>query len=200
MLIASQRATPETLREILGDIRAADLRATQIIQRHRSMLRSHQFETKPIDILAVVREGIALVAHDTKSKGIEVDAELPPDPCFVVGDPVLLQQVVVNLVMNAMDAMAETPPERRRITFRNEVTSGNVEVSIRDAGIGVPESVDGKLFEPFVTTKPDGMGIGLTISRTIIEAHGGRVAARNNPEGGATFTVELPCAEISVVS
>jgi signal transduction histidine kinase len=200
MLVASNRATPETLREILGDIHKADLRATQIIDRHRAMLRNRQLDTKPIDIHAIVRESVALMAHDTKSKHIHVDVRLPPDPCFVVGDPVLLQQVVVNLVMNAMDAMAETPPERRRITVQNEVTQGHVEVSVRDAGTGLPASVDGKLFEPFVTTKTNGTGIGLAITSTIIEAHRGRITARNNPDGGATFAVTLRIAESSALS
>jgi signal transduction histidine kinase len=200
MLVASKRATPETLCEILGDIRTANLRATQIIERHRTMLRNREFETRPIDIHAVVRESVALIAHDTTSRQIHVDVELPPDPCFVVGDPVLLQQVVVNLVMNAMDAMSETPPAQRRITVQNEVRSSNVEVSVRDAGTGLPASFDGKLFAPFVTTKTNGMGIGLTIARTIIEAHRGTIAAHNNPEGGATFTVMLPCAETLAIS
>ena len=198
MLIASQRATPEKLREILADIRAADLRATQIIERHRTMLRSGQLDKKAIDIHAVVRDSVALVADSIRSKQIQVDVELPPGPCFVVGDSVLLQQVVVNLMMNAMDAVAETPAERRCITVQNRITSGNVELSVRDAGTGLPTSVDGNLFEPFVTTKTNGMGIGLTIAHTIVEAHGGRIAARNNPEGGATFTVSLPCAEAPV--
>ena len=200
MLIASQRATPETLREILVDIRKADLRATQIIERHRTMLRRRQLDAKPVDIHAVVRESVAIIAHDTKSKRIQVDVELPPDPCFVDGDPVLLQQVVVNLVINAIDAMAETPPERRRITVHSEVTSANVEVSVRDAGTGLPQGFDGTLFEPFVTTKTNGMGIGLTIARAIIEAHRGRIAALNNPDGGATFTVMLPYTETPVTA
>jgi signal transduction histidine kinase len=195
MLVASSRATPEKLREILGDIRTADLRASHIIERHRTMLRAHQIETKPIDIRVVVGESLALVAHDTESKQIHVEVGLAPDPCFVAGDSVLLQQVVVNLLMNAMDAMTVTPPERRRITVQSTVTSGSVEVSVRDAGTGLPASVDGKLFEPFVTTKTNGIGIGLTIAQTIVEAHRGRIAACNNPDGGATFAIVLPCAD-----
>jgi PAS domain S-box-containing protein len=200
MLIASNRAKPETLLEILADIRKADTRATEIIERHRTMLRSRQLDPRPVDIHAIVRESVALVAHDTKSKHVQVDVDLPLDPCFVAGDPVLLQQVVVNLLMNAIDAMADTPTERRRILVQSDTASGNVEVAVRDAGTGLPASVDGKLFEPFVTTKTNGMGIGLNIARTIIEAHRGTIAARNNPEGGATFTVVLRRAETPVMS
>ena len=193
MLVTSNRATPEMLREILSDIRTADVRASQIVERHRTMLRNRQLDTRPIDIHAVVRESVALVAHDTRTRQVQVDVELPSEPCVVTGDQVLLQQVLVNLMMNAMDAMADTPPDRRRLTVRNEVAGDVVNVSVRDAGRGLPANVNGQLFEPFVTTKSDGIGIGLTIARTIVEAHRGRMAASNNPEGGATFTVTLPC-------
>jgi signal transduction histidine kinase len=198
MLVASGRATPETLRAILADIQTADLRATQIIERHRTMLRAHQLDRKPIDVHAVVRESVALIADHTKAKQVQVDIGLPPDPCIVVGDPVLLQQIVINLMMNAMDAMAEIPAERRRITVHSDVTPGSVEVSVRDTGTGLPASLDGKLFEAFVTTKTNGLGIGLTIARTIVEVHSGRIDAHNNIDGGATFTVTLPCNEIPV--
>jgi len=110
---------------------------------------------------------------------------------------VLLQQVLVNLIVNAMDAMAETPPDLRRLRIDSEVNADTVQISVRDAGTGLPANVDGRLFEPFVTTKSSGIGIGLTIARSIVEAHRGRMAAHNNAEGGATFTVTLPCNETS---
>ena len=200
MLVTSNRATPEMLREILSDIRTADVRASMIVERHRTMLRNRQLDTKPIDIHSVVRESVALVAHDARARQVQVDVELPPAPCVVTGDQVLLQQVLVNLMMNAMDAMADTPPDRRRLRVYNEVTRDAVNVLVRDAGRGLPASVNGQLFEPFVTTKTDGIGIGLTIARTIVEAHRGRMAAINNPEGGATFTVTLPCNETSALA
>jgi two-component system, LuxR family, sensor kinase FixL len=108
---------------------------------------------------------------------------------------VLLQQVLVNLLMNATDAMAETPPARRRVTISTEVKAAEVEVSVRDTGTGLPAQIDGTLFTPFATTKAHGLGIGLTITRTIVETHGGTIDARNNPEGGATFTVTLRRSE-----
>ena len=97
----------------------------------------------------------------------------------------------MNLLMNAMDAMAETPPTRRRVTISTEVRAADVGVSVRDAGTGLPAQINGTLFTPFVTTKAHGLGIGLTITQTIVNAHGGTIDARNNPEGGATFTVTL---------
>jgi signal transduction histidine kinase len=192
MLIAANRGTPEVLQEILSDIRAADDRATQIIERHRRMLRNRDLERKPIDIHAVVRDSVAVVGHDLNAHHIRVDVDLPSDPCLIAADPVLLQQVLVNLLVNAMDAMAGTPLSRRRLRVRNAVGADGVQVTVSDGGAGLPPELDGRLFEPFVTTKTDGTGIGLTIARSIVEAHRGTMEACNNPEGGATFTVMLP--------
>jgi C4-dicarboxylate-specific signal transduction histidine kinase len=200
LLLDSSRATPELLREILSDIRTADGRASQIIERHRTMLKKHELGRAAVDIHAVVRESLALVAHDLDARQIRIDVDLPAAPCFTLGDAVLLQQVLVNLMMNALDAMNETAPDRRRLTVRTENKSGRFELSVRDAGTGLPETIDGRLFEPFVTTKTNGIGIGLTIARTIVEAHGGRLEAHNNVEGGATFTVTLPRHENSAVA
>ena len=195
MMITANRATPDTMGEILSDIESEGVQATQIIDRHRTMLRGHQLDTKPIDLHDVIHESLALVAHDMSARQIEATVNLSSHPCIITGDQVLLQQVLVNLVMNAMDAMAETPPARRRVTISTEVRGGDVDVSVRDAGTGLPAQIDGTLFTPFVTTKAHGLGIGLTITRTIVEAHGGTIDARNNPEGGATFTVTLRRSE-----
>jgi C4-dicarboxylate-specific signal transduction histidine kinase len=196
-LLTSSRATPETLREILSDIVSEDARAAQIVDRHRAMLRHHQIDMKPIDIHAVVRESVAVVSHELTGRRIQADADSPAEACVVAGDHVLLQQVFVNLLMNAMDAMADARPDRRRIAVRSTATRDGVEVSVRDRGTGLPAAIDGRVFEPFVTTKPHGLGIGLTIARTIVEAHGGTMDARNNADGGATFTVTLPRAHTS---
>ena len=195
MMITANRATPDTMGEILSDIESEGVQATQIIDRHRTMLRSHQLDKKPIDLHAVIHESLALVAHDMRARQIEATVNLSSNPCIITGDQVLLQQVLVNLVMNAMDAMAETPPARRRVTISTEVRAADVEVSVRDTGTGLPAQINGTLFTPFVTTKAHGLGIGLTITRTIVEAHGGTIDAHNNPEGGATFTVTLRRSE-----
>jgi C4-dicarboxylate-specific signal transduction histidine kinase len=191
MMITANQATPDTVNEILSDIESEGVQATQIIDRHRTMLRGHQLDTKPIDLHGVIHESLALVAHDMRSRQIDVTVNLSSHPCIITGDQVLLQQVLVNLVMNAMDAMAETSPARRRVTIATEVRGDAVDVSVRDAGTGLPAQIDGTLFTPFVTTKPNGLGIGLTITQTIVDAHRGTIDARNNPEGGATFTVTL---------
>ena len=191
MMLTAERATPDAMGEILSDIETEGVQAAQIIDRHRTMLRGRQLDTKPIDLHVVIRESLALVAHDMRTRQIEAAANLSSSPCIITGDEVLLQQVMVNLLMNAMDAMAGTPPARRRVTITTEVRTADVDVSVRDAGSGLPAQIDGALFAPFVTTKAQGLGIGLTITQTIVEAHRGTIDARNNPEGGATFTVTL---------
>jgi len=192
LMLAADRATPNAVREILSDIESEGVQATQIIDRQRTMLRSRQLDKKPIDLHSVIRQSLALVAHDTRARQIDAKADLLSDPCIINGDPVLIQQVLVNLVMNAMDAMAETPPGSRRVTLSTEVGVADVAVSVRDTGTGLPAQFHGALFKPFVTTKADGLGIGLAIAQTIVEAHGGTIDGDNNPEGGATFTVVLP--------
>jgi len=194
-MVSGNRATADTIGEILSDIQSQGLRATQIIDRHRTMLRSHQLEKKPTDLHGVINESLALVAHDMDARQVKATLHLASTPCIVSGDQVLLQQVLVNVVMNAMDAMAGTLPHRRRLTIRAEHRAADVEISVRDNGTGVPPEIIETLFTPFMTTKAYGLGIGLTIVRTILSAHGGTIAARNNPEGGATFVVALPRIE-----
>ena len=191
MMVTANRATSDTIDEILSDIQAQGVRATQIIDRHRTMLKSRQLDRKPIDLHAVIDETLALVAHDLSARHVEATVDRPSNRCVIDGDQVLLQQVFVNLVMNAVDAMAETPPVRRHVTISCDVRDTDVDVSVRDTGPGLPAHILGTLFTPFVTTKANGLGIGLAIVRSIVAAHGGTIVARNNPEGGATFTVTL---------
>jgi C4-dicarboxylate-specific signal transduction histidine kinase len=134
------------------------------------------------------RETIALVAHDLQARQVEVNVNMPSQPCVINGDQVLLQQVFVNLVMNAVDAMVTTPPGSRRVTISALRTAGHVAIAVRDSGSGLPPEIDGRLFAPFVTTKSQGMVIGLTIAQTIVQTHRGTIEAVNNPDGGATFT------------
>jgi len=147
---------------------------------------------RSVDVNTVVRESLAIVARDAESRQVRIDAELCSGPCLTTGDQILLQQVVLNLVLNAMDAMAQTPVDRRRVIVRSRIVRNLVEVSVHDCGEGITPEVAARLFEPFNSTKATGMGIGLTIVRSLIEAHGGTIAAGNNDDGGATFVMTLP--------
>ena len=191
-MVTGNRATSDTIEEILSDIQSQGLRATQIIDRHRTMLRSHELDKKPTDLHSVINESLALIAHDMEARQVRATLHLASTPCIVSGDQVLLQQVLVNLMINAMDAMAGALPARRRLTISAEHRGADVEISVRDNGTGVRPDIIETLFTPFMTTKAYGLGIGLTIVSTILGAHGGTIAARNNAEGGATFVVTLP--------
>jgi signal transduction histidine kinase len=197
-MVAADQATPDAIGEILSDIRAQGVQASQIIERHRTMLGARPLERREVDLRDVINQSLALVAHDLRRRQIAVNVELSYVPCVTMGDQVLLQQVLVNVLVNAMDAMAQTPPGRRQLTIRSEARATEVEVSVRDNGTGLP--ADAMLFTPFVTTKSKGLGIGLTIARTIVDAYGGAINGRNNPQGGAIFTVTLPRRESAAVS
>jgi signal transduction histidine kinase len=195
-LIASNRATPEELRDILRDIGREDERATQIIERLRAMMKRRDIDKRPLDVFAVVRESLALLAHDASARRVRIDCRLPSAACFVLGDQVLLQQVMINLVLNALDATALTDASAdRRILIEAVLRAAVVEISVRDSGPGIPVHLNGRLFEPFVTTKPNGLGLGLSIVSSIVSAHGGTIGSHNAAEGGAVFCVTLPHAK-----
>jgi len=144
-----------------------------------------------LSVNAVVSEVLALMRSDLQRRGVVARTRLcEPDP-LVLGDRVELQQVVLNLVMNACDAMADTAPGDRRLLI-STTREADARIEIRDAGSGIPTEGLAKIFEPFVTTKRDGLGLGLAICRSIASAHGGSISAANNPDGGATFVVSLP--------
>ena len=193
-LIESNLATPEELREILRDIGRDDDRATQIIERLRTMVKKNpDIDKRPLDVFAVVRESLAIVAHDATVREVRIECRLPSAPCLVLGDQVLLQQVMIHLLLNAFDAMAGADTSAdRRVLIEGRSGAAVVEISVRDSGTGVPEELNGRLFEPFVTTKAGGLGLGLSIVSSIVAAHGGTIAAHNAAEGGAVFSVNLP--------
>jgi two-component system sensor kinase FixL len=192
MLLDSGRLSEGELREILADIRRIDARAGSIVQRMRGLLRKKEFETQPIDLNELTRDTVAFVMPVAGSKGVRLGLELAGDLEPIAGDRIHLQQVLLNILLNGIEATSEMPREGRHLDVTTLRCNGRIEVAVRDRGHGIPADPIAQIFEPFFTTKGEGMGIGLSIARTIVEAHGGRIAARNNPDGGATVWFTLP--------
>jgi len=193
MLTSSSGAPPvDELREILEDIQSDDTRAGEVIRRMRALLEKRELEAKPLDVNAFARDTIALVLPDAASRGIQVDAELTEGLKQIQGDRVHLQQVLLNLLINGMESVADMPPDRRRLRVRTSERNGHVELSVRDRGTGIAADRVSQIFEAFYTTKGKGLGMGLSIARTIIEAREGHIGAENNPDGGATVWFRVP--------
>jgi C4-dicarboxylate-specific signal transduction histidine kinase len=190
--LAADRIDPEELREILGDIVAADQRAGEVIRRLRALFKKGETQFQLLDTNDVVREALDLAHGDLVTRNIEVTTDLAPRLPSVTADRVQMQQVLLNLLINASEAMSANAPDERTLTVRTQALGGGVQVSVADCGPGIPEDRELRLFEPFFTTKPQGLGLGLSISRSIVTAHGGRLWSTNNPFGGATFHVALP--------
>jgi signal transduction histidine kinase len=193
-------AALDEITEIISDIRKDDLRASEVIRRMRGLLQKHELETRPVDLNEVAQDTVAIVRPDARSRQIDVELELSAHVSPVLGDRVHLQQVLLNLLMNAMDAVGGEPPERRRVVVSTTQVDGDVRLAVVDTGIGIPADDVAQIFEPFYTTKSagNGMGMGLAIARSIVEAHGGRLAAENNPGGGTTVLFSLPVSPTSV--
>ena len=192
LLKADGAATAE-LREILQDIAADDQRAGEVIDRVRNLVKKGGTDLQRLSINDVVSEVLELVRTDLQHRGVVVSTRLCELMPLVAGDRVQLQQVVLNLVMNACDAMSGTPPGVRLLVV-STATHGDARLEVRDRGTGIAPDAVAKVFEPFVTTKRDGLGLGLAICRSIVTAHGGHIWAVNNPERGATLVVSLPLA------
>jgi two-component system sensor kinase FixL len=185
-------ASTKVLEEILADIVAEDRRAGEVIQRLRKWLRKEHAEYVPLVMNDVVLDSLRMVRTDLLRRGADVQLELGGNLPVVEGDRILLQQVLLNFVINACDAMDGLPLPHLLWVRSCESANGGVCVEVLDRGRGIAPSILPVMFEPFQTTKPGGMGMGLSVSRNIIESHGGRVLARVRPEGGACVGFELP--------
>jgi len=180
--------------EILADIVAADRRAAEIIQRLRALLKRGEASRHSLPLNDLLDEVLRLVNADLIGRGVTVIRELAPDLPPITGDRVQLQQLALNLILNAADAMAGNAPGTRRLYITTSRHGSTVRTSVRDEGTGLPPDVE-SLFQPFFTTKSHGLGLGLGICRTIIAAHQGRLWAEPHPERGAFFYFELPVAD-----
>lgn len=183
---------PAELREILDDVATSNQRAGDIIDHVRSLVQRHARDDAPVDVDALLTDTLAIVRPTAQTMNARIELELAGVPAIVCGDRVHLQQAVMNLVRNALDAMRELEAAERLVTIRAARANGHVEIAVLDRGPGIPDAVAAQIFEPFVTSKPDGMGMGLFIVRSIVEAHGGHVRVANGPQGGAILTLVLP--------
>ena len=191
MFLARSGTVDPELHDILADIRADGLRASEVMRHVRGLASKRGADIETFDPNEVVRAVLRLVAPVAKRRGVTVSIALDKVP-HVWCDRIHVQQVLLNLIFNAMDAMAETPPGRRELfveVFR--AADGMVQVAVRDRGHGLSVTTQGRIFDSFFTTKRDGMGLGLSIARSLVQSHGGSIWATNNSDGGATFRFTL---------
>jgi len=190
--IANRGIDPEELAEILRDIIAADQRAGEVIRRLRALFRRGETQFLPLDANELVHEALGIVHGDLMMRAVEVVPQLAAGLPAFQGNRVELQQVMLNLIVNACEAMSAVEAGNRRLTVRSRPVEGGVQVSFIDSGPGFAAEHYAKLFEPFYTTKPQGLGLGLSISRSIVSAHGGRLWGSATPGRGAGFHIFLP--------
>jgi signal transduction histidine kinase len=195
MILQSGAERRDELGALLADIRRDDLRASKVITRLRDLLANHEAEQQPFELDEVVSDVEEVLRGEAKRRGVALEFR-PATAAEVVGDRIQIQQVVINLVLNAMDAVADLNEDRRAVVVSLECKSSCAVIAVRDRGHGIAAENLLKIFDSFFSTKKKGMGLGLSIVRTIVEAHGGRVWAENDPSGGAVFYVELPLAGV----
>ena len=193
LMLNSGSLAPEELREILADIRKDDRRAADIIRKMRDLLRKQELTLRPLDVNELVAETAELIAPEVAVRGITLDMRLTRGLPEAAGDRIHLQQVLLNVLLNSLQAVAPQPASSRRIMVQTGYRDRHVEVAVIDTGVGIARDQLPRIFEPFFTTKGDGLGVGLSIAQTIIEAHGGEISAENNVgRSGATVRFRLP--------
>ena len=194
--LAADRPDLDSVREALTAILKDGDRAAAVISRIRTLLARSPVAHGPCDLTGVIRDVLPLVGPEIERHGIRLETSLGPDLPPVMGDRIQLQQVLLNLLLNAAEAVRDVPPERRRLVVRATLEPREdgpwAVVAVEDAGVGFGEVEAPRLFEAFYTTKPGGLGMGLSISRSIIDSHRGRLWATANPDHGATFHLALP--------
>jgi PAS domain S-box-containing protein len=194
--LAAARPDLDSIREALNAVVKDAERAAEVIVRIRALLSSSPVPREPCDLASIVHDVLPLVGPELRRRGIVLETALARDLPRVVGDRIQLQQVLLNLLVNAGEAMRETEPERRRVVVRStaECRDGGVWaiLAVEDAGVGFRGLDEARLFEAFYTTKSEGLGMGLSISRSIVERHGGQLWGTSNSDHGATFQLALP--------
>jgi PAS domain S-box-containing protein len=192
MLLARENPPLDQIREIIKDIRDDDLRADEVIRGIRSLVGRREIQIQPVDLNQMVAHVLRLVSGDALFRRVRIQRALADSLPPVAADQPQIEQVLLNLIVNGMDAMQATPEAARELTVQTrQVDQGLVEIAVIDRGCGIPPAKLPELFDSFFTTKPDGMGVGLSIARWIVLAHGGRIWAANGAHGGAEFRFTL---------
>jgi len=191
--LAADPADIGEVRAILQDIVDDNRRASEMIRRLRELVKKGELEVASLELADVIRDVVMLIHSDAVLHNVNIVIEMDAGAPKIQGDRVQLQQVMLNLLLNAFQAMKDSPASERQVTVRSQLDNGHtVTIAVRDRGVGLKEDQLEKMFQPFYTTKNDGLGMGLAISRSIIEAHAGRLWAENNPDRGATLYFTVP--------
>ncbi|MCA8967674.1 MAG: hypothetical protein KDC48_22525, partial [Planctomycetes bacterium] len=192
-MLRTGTGSPDVLRGALEQISAQGVRAGDIVHNLRQFVRKGGSSRTSVDVNDVIRDVLGLLQHDVRQRAVNLQLALDADLPEVPADRVQVGQVTLNLVRNALDALDDEPGAPRDVRITTARSGERViEVAVADTGTGLPPDGPQRVFETFFTTKPDGMGIGLSICRSLVEAHGGRLTAESNPGGGATFRFTLP--------
>jgi PAS domain S-box-containing protein len=192
ILLESSEPRLETIRQILKEIRHDDERASKVVERIRDLVQKRDIEMEPLALNEIISDVLQFVGAEARQRHVDIQTELEANLPPISADKVHLQQVLLNLVLNGMEAMAEVPLSKRRLAIRTWGGSDSVELVVEDSGPGIPPEKLPLVFQSFFTTKKGGIGLGLSVARTIIERHDGRIWAENNPHGGAVFRIYLP--------
>lgn len=184
-----------SLTQVLTKLEQQAQRAGRIIRRVHDFVRKSEPKRRPCRLEEVIEDSLGFIEAETHKRDIRIDKDIPPHLPALLADRLMLEQVLLNLLRNAIEAMEETPPHERQLTVHASCSGGELTLRISDRGHGIRPDIAAQLFTPFFTTKPQGMGMGLAICRTIIEFHHGQLRAEANPSGGSTFIITLPVEE-----
>jgi C4-dicarboxylate-specific signal transduction histidine kinase len=183
--------------DAIKDIIEEDSRAGEVIHRMRGFLKKSEANFEPVDLSEIIHSTLRLVHNELITRRVRVKSSLQPQLPLVLGDPVQVQQVMLNLILNAFDAMNEVTPSRRIVSVAAKVSGEDeIAVEIADTGAGLLQSHQDRLFQPFFTTKERGLGLGLSLCATILKAHGGSLSLVSNPAGGAIASFSLPILKV----